>query len=322
MTSSASRAVRVRRDIARFVEFKRTLGYKYVRAQLALESFERFVVADARTHSPMRLDRAMLAWVARAPGRKPLTVSFDICVLRQFCAYLRRASPRGVVREPVWPQMPATSDFFPHIFSMAEVRQLLRRAAELERPPFRGRVFRTLLLVLYCTGLRFGEALRLRLRDLDSRACVLRVSETKGRARIVPFHRSLARELDRYLTARRAFARAAPGDYVFVGADGIRLPTKTASDTIRRLLRDVGLKPRSGRVGPRPYDMRHTFAVHRLTRWYRAGVDLHARLPWLSAYMGHEDILGTETYLTATPELLALAGHRFRGRYLKAGIST
>jgi integrase len=78
------------------------------------------------------------------------------------------------------------------------------------------------------------------------------------------------------------------------------------------------LKPDRGRIGPRPYDFRHAFAGHRLTRWSRQGVDLQARLPWLSAYMGHDDILGTETYLTATPALLGLAAHRFRRRYLIA----
>ena len=76
-----------------------------------------------------------------------------------------------------------------------------------------------------------------------------------------------------------------------------------------------GLK--RGRVGPRPYDLRHAFAVHRLSRWYRQGVDLHPRLPWLSAYMGHVDIVGTETYLNTTPELLDLAGKRLRSRYAK-----
>jgi integrase/recombinase XerD len=64
--------------------------------------------------------------------------------------------------------------------------------------------------------------------------------------------------------------------------------------------------------------LRHAFAVQRLTRWYRQGVDLHARLPWLSAYMGHVDIVGTETYLNATPELLELAAHRLQRRYRKA----
>jgi integrase len=84
------------------------------------------------------------------------------------------------------------------------------------------------------------------------------------------------------------------------------------------MYRMAGLKPAIGRVGPRPYDLRHTFAVHRLTRWYRQRVDLHARLPWLSAYLGHVNLLGTEVYLTATPELLALAARRFRRRFAGA----
>ncbi|MBM4318897.1 MAG: integrase, partial [Deltaproteobacteria bacterium] len=64
-----------------------------------------------------------------------------------------------------------------------------------------------------------------------------------------------------------------------------------------------------------PYDLRHAFAVHRLTRWYREGADVHALLPWLSAYMGHYDLQGTETYLRATPELLAIASDRFHSRF-------
>src|ERR1700687_4996892 len=77
----------------------------------------------------------------------------------------------------------------------------------------------------------------------------------------------------------------------------------------------AGWKPDRGRIGPRPYDLRHAFAVRRLSRWYGEGVDLHARLPWLSAYMGHVDIIGTESYLHTTPELLDLAGNRLRRRY-------
>jgi len=75
------------------------------------------------------------------------------------------------------------------------------------------------------------------------------------------------------------------------------------------------LKPAAGRVGPRVYDVRHVFAIRRLTQWYREGVDLHGRLPWLSAYMGHDNLLGTQVYLTATPELLRLASRRFAARF-------
>ena len=87
---------------------------------------------------------------------------------------------------------------------------------------------------------------------------------------------------------------------------------KEAADTIRRLLRRTGMKPPKGRVGPRVHDLRHTFAVHRPTRWYAEGEDIHALLPWLSAYMGHDNIMGTELYLRATPELMAIASRRLR----------
>jgi len=172
-------------------------------------------------------------------------------------------------------------------------------------------------LVLYCTGLRFGEALRLRMRDVDTGSGILFVEQFKGRARWVPFHRSLSRELAKYLKARRSFASALPDDRFFVGINRRTLPVTSAWYALRNLFRKAGMKPHPGRVGPRPYDFRHCFAIHRLSRWYRQGVELHARLPWLSAYMGQEDIMGTQTYLLATPELLGLAGDRFRRRYAR-----
>jgi integrase len=83
---------------------------------------------------------------------------------------------------------------------------------------------------------------------------------------------------------------------------------------LRNFLRELGMKPPRGRVGARPYELRHTFAVHRLTAWAQQGEDMHAKLPWLSAYLGHENILGTEVYLKATAELLELASTRLQGQ--------
>jgi integrase/recombinase XerD len=193
-------------------------------------------------------------------------------------------------------------------------------SAELKRPPFRAALYRALIQILYCTGIRFGEALRLRMRDVDTRSAVLSIDTFKGRARWVPFHQSLSRELDQYLAARVQYASPDPNEHFFVGANRHRLPVKTAWQTLSHLFKLAGLKPEKGRVGPRPYDLRHAFAVHRLSKWYDQGVDLHARLPWLSAYMGHVDIIGTETYLNTTPELLALASNRLRHRYKNAEV--
>jgi integrase len=229
----------------------------------------------------------------------------------------RRETPHAFVPSRNWtPQSTASGSFLPYVLTEAELKTLLRLTASLDRPAFRARLYRTLLLVLYCTGLRFGEALRLRLCDVDLDDGILFVAQSKGRARCVPLHRSLAREIERYLLERQTYvdARARPDDRLFVGCNKARLPISTAHGTLCTLFRRAGMKPDSGRVGPRPTDLRHTFAGQRLERWYRARADIHARLPWLSAYMGHDNILGTERYLTATPRLLALAAHRMRHR--------
>jgi len=299
-----------------FLQFKRSLGYRYGRAEFALREFDTFLSGYARNDPKWELDRAAIAWLSSKPQRKPVSVSMDAAILRQLFAYLRRLPHLRVV-EPSWPRLPTESCFRPHYLSEGDVLKLLALCAGLKRPDFRASLYRALVLILYCTGIRFGEALRLRMRDVDTRLGVLFIETFKGRARWVPFHRTLSRELNRYLGERVEYAPPGPETRFFVGANKRVLPVGTAHATICGLFVKAGMKPEIGRVGPRPYDLRHAFAVQRLTRWYRQGADLHARLPWLSAYMGHVNIIGTEAYLNATPELLQLAAHRLHRRYRK-----
>jgi integrase/recombinase XerD len=302
-------------DLNGFLRFKRSLGYKYARAEFTLQEFDRFLQGFVGTHKAWQLDRAVLSWLGSKPQRKPISVSADMAILRQFYVYLRRRPGRPNLREPLWPKLPTESAFVPYVLSAKDIQRLLEFAAQLDRPPFRAILYRVLLLILYCTGLRFGEALRLHMQDVDIGSRLIFVRQSKGKDRWVPFHHSLVKELNPYLIARRIVAPARAEDYFFVGANKRTLPVGIASETVRKLLRKATLKPDQGRIGPRPYDIRHTFAVHRLTRWYEQGIDLNARLAWLSAYMGHNDILGTETYLTATPQLLSFAANRFYRRY-------
>ena len=186
--------------------------------------------------------------------------------------------------------------------------------AQLRGSPLQRKSARMLLLVLYCTGLRFGEAARLQVGDLDLPRRILRVRESKGRTRLVPFGADLAREFGRYLRQRgpSALSLEAP---LIISFQGKSLSTNLISWVVRQWLRKAGMKSDYGRIGPRPYDLRHSFAVHRLSRWYLQGIAVAERLPWLSVYMGHLNLLGTETYLTTTPELPALASRRFEARF-------
>jgi integrase/recombinase XerD len=307
-----------------FVKFKRAMGCSYVRCEFMLESLKRFArdrLPAGSTHKArVSLEQMIPAWLSRPPvrneHRKANTVATELQVVRQFCLHRRRRDPRGFVPEQAW--APKTElPFLPYVFSHQEVHQLLRAASRLQRRNFSPVLMRTLLLVLYCTGLRFGEAVRLHLSDVDLERQVFFIRESKGRSRFVPFADDLAAEIEKWLAERgRIISVHATPDptSLFLCNSGHALKVDRASVAVDALVRAEGLKPGQGRVGPRPYDWRHTFAVHRLTDWYRRGVDIHARLPWLSAYMGHQNVLGTEVYLHATPELLHLASQRFAKR--------
>jgi integrase len=303
-------------DLERFLVFKRALGFSYHRNEYTLRSFDRHVAAHAPPRGPLPLERLLRGWLGRTGGRKPVSVAMEIAPVREFFRFRRRSDPGGFLPGREWAPQRVESDFVPHVFTPGDVRAILSAAAELTGPRLRSQTFHALVLTLYCTGLRLGEAARLCFADVDLERRVLLVRESKGKTRIVPFRADLARELVRYRELRSGVA-GVTGAF-FVRPDGRFYSTRLVSLTFQRILRRIGLKPPRGRVGPRPYDFRHTYAVHRLTQWYRAGVDLHARLPWLSAYMGHDDLLGTETYLRATPELMEVASRRFAARLRRA----
>lgn len=304
-------------ELDEFLVYKRALGHPYERSEHTLLSFDRFVRERGGAAPHRDLDRLLLAWLARSGSRKPVSVTNELATLRQFCLFRRRRDPRAFVPGRVWAPQSTESEFLPYVLSEDEVRKLLAQTDKLRWPLDRFTT-RTLVLVLYCTGLRVGEALRLELRDVDFRVGSFFVRHSKRKSRIVPFGRDLRAKLKTYRARRDAIADAAPGAALFVRTDGRPFGVRAGSITLRKLLRGAGLKPERGRVGPRAYDIRHTFAVHRLTRWHRAGVEIHSRLALLSAYMGHDDILGTEVYLTATPELLAMAARRFESHFYSA----
>jgi site-specific recombinase XerD len=314
------------REVDEFMRFKRALGHRYQTAEYLLKSFQRF--AQARVSRPQRpargkwisLEATIKAWLSRPLERKPVTSAIELGVLRHFCLYRRHRNGRGFVPEQAWaPQ--TKSQFSPHVFSHEQIRQLLKAASRCQEQSICPETLHTFLLVLYCTGLRPGEAVRLQLGDVDLAKRVFFIRESKGKSRWVPFGSDLARKLRSHLRNRASIANASnqmATDAWFIRRDGRPLTVASASGAVRKLLRSEGLKPKTGRVGPRPYDMRHAYTVHRLTDWSRKGVDVHARLPWLSAYLGHDNVLGTEHYMHATPELLRLASRRFEKRFHQA----
>lgn len=300
------------RDAAQFLAFKRAMGMGYRRAEFVLASFVRFV-RERYGDFPVSLEQVVTRWATRIEGRKAVTVANEFGVVRQLCLFRRRSDPRAFVPDHAVAPV-KESVFVPYIFSREEVLALLDAATRHEGRNMWGAMLRALTLVLYCTGMRLGETTRLRLDDVDLHRGVLTVQRSKGRSRLLAIRDDLVAELRQYLRRREDIlvaSGASTSPALFVRRDGSALTVRAASDAFRGLLRDLELKPPRGRCGARPYEFRHAFAVHRLTAWAVEGVDVHAKLPWLSAYLGHQNVLGTEVYLKATPQLLQLASQRF-----------
>ena len=164
--------------------------------------------------------------------------------------------------------------------------------------------------------MRLGEAVRLRLDEVDLRQAVLTVQHSKGRSRLLAIRTDLVAELRQYLQRREAALIACgqtdPGT-LFIRRDGSALTLPAASQGLRALLRELGLKPPVNAL-QEPLLFDRVVAVLKRSAWAIEGVDVHAKLPWLSAYLGHLNLLGTEVYLKATPQLLELASQRFEQR--------
>jgi len=263
----------LKHDAQEFLQFKRAMGYSYIRGEFSLTSLQQF----ARHQLPVGLGRKAKisleetahAWLSRTENRKGNTVAQELTVVRQLCLHRRRRDPHGFVPEQAW--APKTElPFLPYIFSRQEVRRLLMAADRFQRRNVGPVLMRTLLLILYCTGLRFGEAVRLRLSDVNLERRTFFIRESKGRSRIVAFGNDLADEIKRWLVERDRIVSAQgtqdPGT-LLLRRNGQAFSLKVAGAAVTRLVRNEGLKTARGRVGPRPYDWRHAFAVHQLTDW-------------------------------------------------------
>ena len=178
-------------------------------------------------------------------------------------------------------------------------------------------VVSTLIGLLYTTGLRIGEALKLTLADINLRGQLLTIRETKfKKSRYVPLSPSMVHHLSVFLHQRKeAGFSAASTAPVFVNPNGRAYGQPRIATIFLDIVRRIGLRGPKGERGPRVHDFRHAFAVNRLALWYREGVNLSAKLPLLSTYLGHTTITCTEVYLQATAELMEKTGKRFYNHF-------
>ncbi len=290
--------------VADYLATRRALGFKLERhGRLLPDLVCHLSRAGLRTLST----EVALTWATSLEGH-PDEWPIRLSIARGFARWLQALDPATEV-PPVALLPRRRRRARPYLYSEADIEALMEATAVL-RFPFRSATYRTLIGLLGCTGMRIGEAVGLDACDLDWQTGCLVVREGKwGASRELPLHPSTIEALRAYAELRHRHWRRPKDPAFFLSLAGARLFCENVDRTFRRLVTEAGLVA-SGSRRPRVHDLRHSFACRAVADFYRSGVDVAAWMPRLSAYLGHANPSGTYWYLSATPELLALALER------------
>lgn len=293
------------RHAAEYLRLRNALGHKLAYDTRILPGFAACLDSAA---APAITIGAALAW-AQVPGAGPGTWTRRLAVARGFARHMSGIDPATQVPPPGligfrrrWQP--------PFIYSAADVQALMAEVPRIVPTPLRAVTFQTMIGLLAATGMRIGEVIALGRGDIDWTEGVIVVKDTKfGKSREVPLDPTVTAALARYAALRDDALPAPASPAFFLSGRGTAVACCDFESRFRRLLARTGVGA-GAPARPRVHDLRHSFAVSTLARWYRAGEDVAALLPRLSTYLGHLTPGYTYRYLSATPELLALAAAR------------
>lgn len=286
-----------------YIAEKRATGHKFEKGAALLKSFDAYAYSRG-LHEANLTKPLVIEWTARKPGETASTQSGRISLLRGLALYMNRIGYDAYV----YPNAMVTVNryaYIPYIFSGDEMKTIFDVCDHYPYhgvTPNRHFILPLLLRILYGCGLRISEALHLTLQDVDLDRGTLFIRFTKfNKERILPMSDNLAERCRKYAKTARTWNKGNP--FFFPSPYG----GPYAESTVYKLFRDVLRQARVSHLGrgngPRVHDLRHTFAVNCLKKWVLSGRDLNNALPYLSAYLGHEDMRGSQRYLRLTADL-------------------
>ncbi len=299
--------------IGGYLELQESLGRKYCVERGVLKNLDRYLAG--RPDSPADIDQDTFSSWMRAHETLVSGVRRNwMRIVYNFCLYRRRTEPACFLPDPaLFP--PLHIPIRPHIFSEDEILRILAAADSLGPHPnsmMRREVYRLAVVLLYTTGMRRGELAHLTLGDYSPIERTLLVRTSKfHKSRLLPLSTDGAREMEAYLVVRHSLRLPADTEAPLLvhGKRGGYSPPGLCHG-LRGLFSSANVRTVSG-AHPRIHDLRHTFAVHALLRWYREDADIQVKLPYLAAYMGHVSIVSTEYYLPFVSPLAEAASEKF-----------
>jgi len=286
-----------------FIREREALGYRYRKQAACLKRFDMFCIEVS--HSEVALSRELaMRWAAKTPWESDDAQRRRIRLVRRLATYMARTGYDAYIY-PDHLGVGCSDTYQPYLFSEAELARFFARVdrcVSLPRSSYRHRVFPLLYRMLYGCGLRVSEALNLTVGDVNTEEGTLTIRNAKfHKDRLVPMHPSLVERCRVYMEEIHPVGKSE--DIFFPSPQDGRCSERTIYAYFRRFLWEAGISHGGRGKGPRVHDLRHAFAVHCLKRWVRSGVDLTVALPYLSVYLGHAGLKGSQRYLRLTAEL-------------------
>jgi len=284
-----------------YVKLRQQLGVKYLCQTRLLYLFDAFV--RARGYDGPLTQELAVAFAMEAPCRTKGEQARRYTVIRHFAEYLTAMlDPQAVYQR--------RERYVPYIYSAQDLARMLQAAAVLSKSPLRKQSMGTIIGLAASTGMRVSEIRLLDQADVDWSSGTLLIRNTKfGKDRLIPLHPTTQAALRAYAQCRTAIFPTPATPAFFLTIHGTRFSYAAVRAGFQEILAHCELWRAHGKR-PRFHDLRHTFAVRRLEAWYRDGQDVQALLPLLATYMGHVQYTCTAYYITAVPQLMALAAAR------------
>lgn len=289
-------------NIINFIKQKNSVGFSYQYSKKILKNFDSFCMENFPNETQLTKELC-LAWAVKKDTENNNSFNNRLMPIREFARFLNRIGREAYVIPTRF--VKKESAHAPYIYSENEIKSIWDYADNLphyKNFPIRHFVIPTALRILYCCGLRPSEIRKLQVSDVDLEKGHLFIRESKRhKSRTVIMTDDVTEICRQY--ASKASVFVPNREYFFSNSTGGMYSKEWFDDTFKDIRNAVGIVGFQG-CTPRLYDFRHTFATHRLYRWMKEGKNLNVMLPYLSAYMGHEQLSDTYYYIHLIPDML------------------
>jgi len=294
-----------------YLQIRRKFGVKYKSEGRYLRNFVSY--AKQKSAYYITTDIA-LDWAVKPKDVLPSQGAKRLGVVRLFAKYLKTIDSRNMVPSLELLPFPYRRKS-PYIYTDNEINNLLEAAGKLKsKNGLRAKTCTAFFGMIAVTGMRVCEAISLDRKDVDFANRVLTIHRTKfGKTRLVPIHPTSVSKLEEYAFFRDQIFPKPTSTSFFISSTGKRLTDYAMRYSFIKCSQQIGLRCKVDSRGPRLHDLRHSFSVKTMLRWYKEGANVEQQIPKLSTFLGHVSVKCTYWYLSANPELLQLAANLVYG---------